>query len=70
MCDTYFFKNVKDKNLNLINLYRSVIPLAYIITPIVSTIFLFFVPLSNMFFILGLLMICGLRYSLVLKDTK
>ena len=70
MCDTYFFKNVKDKNLNLINLYRTVTPLAYIITPIIATVILFFIPLSNIFLILGLLMIFGLKYSLALKDTR
>lgn len=70
MCDTYFFKNVSDKNLNLINLYRTVSPLAYIITPIVTTILVVFLPLNNIFYILGLLMIFGLNYSLALKDTR
>lgn len=70
MNDTYFFKNVTDKNLNVINLYRTVSPLAYIITPLLTTILFVFVPIVNMFYILGLLMIFGVRYSLALKDTK
>jgi MFS family permease len=70
MNDTYFFKNVSDKNLNVINLYRTVTPIAYIIAPAVTTILMFFMPLGNMFYILGLFMIFGLRYSLAIKDTK
>ncbi|MFH1454751.1 MAG: MFS transporter [bacterium] len=70
MNDTYFFKQVSDKNLNVINLYRTVGPLAYIISPISATIIIFFVPMVNIFYILGLLMIFGLRYSLAIEDTK
>jgi MFS family permease len=70
MNDTYFFKNVSDKNLNLINLYRTVSPIAYITAPIITSILLFFMPLVNMYYVLGLLMIFGLRYSLAIKDTK
>ncbi|MFH0755283.1 MAG: MFS transporter [bacterium] len=70
MNDTYFFKNVSDKNLNIINLYRMVIPLSYIITPIIITILMFFIPFNSIFYILGLLMFFGLRYSLGIKDTK
>ena len=70
MNDTYFFKKVSDKNLNVINLYRSVVPLAYIISPIITTILILFMPIGNIFYVLGLFMIFGLRYSLTIKDTK
>jgi len=70
MSDTYFFKNVTDENLNIINLYRTVTPIAYITAPIMTSILLFFMPLGSMFYILGLLMFFGLRYSLAIKDTK
>lgn len=70
MNDTYFFKKVSDKNLNLIKFYRAVNPIAYIIGPMLATIFMIFLPISNIYYILGLLMIFGLRYSLAIKDTK
>ncbi len=70
MNDTYFFKNISDKNLNTINLYRTTNSLAYIISPIITTILIFFVPLGNIYYILGLMMIFGLKYSLAIKDTK
>lgn len=70
MNDTYFFKKVSDKNLNLIKFYRAVNPIAYIVGPMLATIFMIFLPISNIYYILGLLMIFGLRYSLAIKDTK
>jgi len=70
MNDTYFFKNVSDKNLNVINLYRTTSPLAYIISSLITTILMLFIPMINIFYILGLLMIFGLRYSLAIRDTK
>ncbi len=70
MNDTYFFKKVSDKNLNLINLYRTVTPMAYIITPTVAATFMMFVPMNNIFYILGLVMILGLGNGLAIKDTK
>jgi MFS family permease len=70
MNDTYFFKKVNDRNLNIINLYRAVNPIAYIIAPMLATIFMIFFPITNIYYILGLLMIFGLRYSLTIQDTK
>jgi MFS family permease len=70
MNDTYFFKNVTDQNLNLINLYRTAAPLAYIISPLIASILMFFMPLGNMFFVLGMLMLLGLSCSLAIKDSK
>ncbi len=70
MNDTYFFKQIDDKNLNIINLYRVAGDLAYIIAPITAIILLKFIPFNGIFYVLGLLMILGVRYSLALKDTK
>ena len=70
MNDTYFFKQVDDKNLNLINLYRATVPLSYVVAPIIATALVLFIPIGNMFYVLGFLMIFGLRYSLAIKDTR
>jgi MFS family permease len=70
MSDTYFFKNISDKNLNIINLYRTMTPLSYVVAAIVTTILIFFIPLGSIFYLLGLLMIFGLNFSLAIKDTK
>ncbi len=70
MADTYFFKNITDKNLNVINLYRTVSPFAYIIGPISASIIMIFLPFSSIFYILGFLMIISVQYVWVIKDTK
>jgi MFS family permease len=70
MNDTYFFKQINDDDLNIINLYRVATPLAYIISPILATIVLIFVPFKFIFLILGLIMILGLKCSLSIKDTR
>ena len=70
MNDTFFFKHVSDKNLNLINFYRATIPLSYIVSPMIATILIGFFPIVIIFYILGLLMFFALKYSLAIEDTK
>ncbi len=69
MNDTYFFKQVNDKNLNVINFYRFIGSAAYVVAPIVAVILMLFVPIYGIFYILGLLMIFSIRYTLTIKDT-
>lgn len=70
MNDTYFFKKVNDKNLNLINLYRAATPMTYVISPIIATILIVSFPIQVIFYVLGSIMILGLRFSLAIEDTK
>ena len=70
MSDTYFFKSIGEKNINIITMYRFMAPLAYAIAPIVAIIFLMYFKIGYIFFALGFLMLFGLRYSLAIVDTK
>jgi MFS family permease len=70
MCDTYLFKKVTDKDAGIINLYRTMSPLANIFGPIVAIVCLYYFSFSGLFFLLGFLMLFGLRYSVALTDTK
>lgn len=70
MTETYFFKNISSKNVNLISLFRTVSPFAYIITPLFSTIFLMIWGYKSLFLFLGFMMLFGIRYSLAIKDTR
>jgi MFS family permease len=70
MNDTYFFKQVDDKNLSVINLYRAINSSAYIVAPLIAVLLLVKMPMYGIFYILGLLMIISVKYSLALKDTK
>ena len=68
--DSYFFKKVNQDNANIIGFYRMTNPLSYIVAPILVTLSLQFLNYSNIFIILGMLMIFGCHYSLALNDTK
>lgn len=69
MSDTYFFKKVDASRVNLISLYRMTRPMSYIIAPALATVVFIFIDIRATFFVLGLLMLFGLRYSLSIKDT-
>ena len=68
--ESYFFKQVDDTNVNIISFFRNASPLAYIIAPLIATIFLTFFAYQYLFLALALIMLFGLRYSLTLHDTK
>ncbi|MEI6191023.1 MAG: MFS transporter [bacterium] len=72
MCDVYFFKKVDNKNANMISFYRMASPTAYIIGPLLAILILHTpgFDIRSLFFILGFIMLFGLRYSLAIKDTK
>jgi MFS family permease len=70
MGDTYFFKQIDQRNLNLIIFYRNLLPLAYIISPLIAVLILIFLPLKFLFLFLGLSMFSGLAFSLRLRDTR
>jgi MFS family permease len=70
MTETYFFKHVDEDDPNTITGFRMLRPLAYIMGPILATISLFFVDIQYLFLIFSVVILFGLRYTLVLKDTK
>lgn len=72
MCDTYFFKKVDSLDANLISFYRMSSPIAYVVGPLFATILLMFnfANLRYLFFLLGLICLFGLKFSLNLKDTR
>lgn len=69
MVETYLFKKVTDKNLDIVSLYRAIRPLAYIVGPVLGSILLIFFDIKYLFLVLGLIMILGVNFSLKIKDT-
>jgi MFS family permease len=69
MNETYFFKKVSSKDSDIISFFRNASPLAYIIGPTTASIIVYFLDFKYLFIILGAVMICGIRYSLAIKDT-
>ena len=72
MTESYFFKHVENDNEVAVSIFRDANPLAYITAPLVATLILvnFKVPLQYLFIILGIIVLCGVRYALTLRDTK
>jgi len=70
MRETYFFKKVDVENIDVINSFRSTIPLAYLIAPILAVVLTYYSLFNYLFIILGFILILGLWPILTLKDTK
>jgi MFS family permease len=68
--ETYFFKKVDGKETDLISFYRNASPVAYLMAPLIVSVLLLLMPLEYTFFVLGLFLITGLRFSTKLVDTK
>jgi MFS family permease len=49
----YFFRSVSDSDAEIISLFRSTTPLAYLIAPLIATIVLAFTTYNMLFMILG-----------------
>ena len=70
MKESYLFKTVTPGDVSILSISRNTVPLAYIIAPFFTSAFLAFFDFKFLFAFVGLSMIFGLRYSLVLVDTK
>lgn len=72
MSDTYFFKKVNNSNSDIISMFRTSRPLAYIVAPLLITTLINIskLELKYVFLVLGLIMFLGLKFSLSIKDTK
>jgi len=67
---SYFFKQIDRKDINLVILFRNILPLACITSSAIAVFILYFFPLKFLFLFLALFTSSGLFFSLTLKDTK
>jgi MFS family permease len=71
MSETYFFKKIDSSRANIIGLFRTMRPWAYLVSPLVAMVlFGFHLPIKYIFIALALIMFLGLHWSLELEDTK
>jgi len=68
--DAYFFKNVSAADTNLIAFFSNLRPLAFILGPLLSVLFLSFFELRSIFLALGLVLAYGLIHAVKLKDSR
>jgi len=69
MSETYVFKKVKDGGLDVISVYRAVRPVTYIFGTIFASILLHYFDIKILFWVLGIIIILGINFSLRIKDT-
>lgn len=70
MSESYFFKKVDSSDLSFISVFRMLLPFMYMAAPLIASILLFMIDIRFLFLILGAMLLYGVRFSLVLKDTK
>ncbi|MFA5997566.1 MAG: MFS transporter [Candidatus Paceibacterota bacterium] len=70
MTESYFYKKVGPEDAHLITFMRTTRATAYIIGPIIGSIFLAFIDFRYLFLLLGILMISATYFSLTIKDTR
>ncbi len=70
MRDTYFFKQIDYRDLQLMSFFRNTQPLAYMMGPLIATPLLFYVDRSMLFLILGIFVLSSIFFAARLKDTK
>jgi predicted MFS family arabinose efflux permease len=70
MADSYFFKMVKASDTGIISVYRSMLPLAYILAPLLGGILISAFGFSTLFSILGVVVLLTVLPALAIHDTK
>lgn len=65
--ESYFFKQINDKNTNMISAYRSMAPLALLLGPVAGSIILLFTGYNELFIIVSVLVLLTTIPALKLK---
>jgi len=68
--ESYFFKHTKGSDASIISFFRITRPLSYVLGALLGSIVIFTLPFNLIFVVLALLMLPGLFFTMVLKDTK
>lgn len=68
--EIYFFTHVREEESAILSVFRDMTPLAYIIAPLLGTLFLSFFSFKYLFLALGVLMLASLYYVKLLKHTS
>jgi MFS family permease len=68
--ESYFFKHVRGNDTDTISLFRMLRPLAYVLGPLTATFMLLFLPVSELWIVLGLIVLLGIPVSITLHDSR
>lgn len=67
--EIYFFSHIKEEETYLLSIFRDMMPIAYIIAPIISTLIFIYIPFKFLFLILGIILLSGFYYIPHLKHN-
>lgn len=67
--EIYFFTHIKEEETYLLSVFRDMVPVAYIIAPLISTLIFVFLPFNYLFIALGCILLSGLYYIPHLKHN-
>ena len=70
MTETYFFKKIESSDTSLISFFRHTRPLSFIIGLAAASAFLMVADIRYLFLTLGIIMLSGIYFSLMIEDTK
>jgi len=71
MSESYFFKIVKEENIDEISFFRNTLPLSYIVAPLIAFPVLILIPsFEYLFFVLGIVLLIGFFITLRLIDVR
>ncbi len=62
--DSYFFRQVTDSDSSIVGLYRTMLPLAYIIGPVLGTVIISLASIQTLFVLLSILLIGVMLYTI------
>ncbi|MES2224444.1 MAG: MFS transporter [Patescibacteria group bacterium] len=70
LAETYFFKQVSDKDEGVVSVYRMMYPLAYIIAPLIGWAIISLFSYMTLFIVLGAFLFAGAIYTTRLADIR
>lgn len=65
--EIYFFTHVREEDAYLLSIFRDMTPVAYIVAPLLGSLFILFFPFKYLFATLGIFTLVGLYYVTQLK---
>ena len=68
--DSYFYKRIDGYDVDIINIFRTAKPLAFICASVISAIILLFLPIKIIFIAVGLIVLSALWPAIRLKDSQ
>jgi len=68
--ESYFFKQTKSSDAQIISFFRITRPLAYVIGAVIASLTLLYLPFNLLFIVLAFLMIPAMFFTLGIEDSK